>query len=95
MTGMIRCTSCKGSKKLYKLGGILGDCGLCNATGRIKECDKPLPPMSNYDDVYGCAVISEHKIDIISATARAVPGQIEPFESKPAVNRKVFKRKKG
>lgn len=34
---MIRCTACRGMKKVPKLGGMIGDCNLCEGTGRIIE----------------------------------------------------------
>jgi hypothetical protein len=29
----IRCSNCRGAKKVAKLGGMLGDCNLCLGTG--------------------------------------------------------------
>lgn len=31
----VSCIKCRGSKKLLKLGGIIGDCSVCNGTGFI------------------------------------------------------------
>jgi hypothetical protein len=43
MTDKIRCPSCRGSKKVAKLGGMIGTCNTCNGLGEINSCDKPLP----------------------------------------------------
>lgn len=74
---LIRCPSCRGRKQVEKLGGVIGECNTCKGDGKIKQCDKPSPPMSNHDAVYGSA----NKVDIVAATARAVPNQVDPLES--------------
>lgn len=71
---LIRCPSCRGRKQVEKLGGVLGDCNTCQGKGKIKSCDKPLPPMSNHDAVYGSKSIIEH-------VSNVVPNQVDPLES--------------
>ncbi len=80
MLELIRCPSCRGRKQVEKLGGVLGDCNTCKGEGKIKGIDRPLPPMSNHDAVYGKA-----KDAIIEATSRAVPSQVDPLESETVV----------
>lgn len=36
----VRCPACKGMKKVPKLGGIYGDCNVCNGIGSIQGLDK-------------------------------------------------------
>lgn len=42
MTEMVRCPSCRGSKKVAKLGGVIGECSTCTGSGSIKAADKPV-----------------------------------------------------
>lgn len=60
----IRCPACRGSKKVAKLGGIIGDCNTCSGSGQINACDKPVP-------VITIAEITESAI--ISQVADCVP----------------------
>lgn len=63
---LVRCTSCRGTKKLAKLGGVIGDCNLCDGTGKIKESEKPVMTQSvNLEHV--------HTSSVIAAVAKAVP----------------------
>lgn len=70
---LVRCPSCRGRKQVEKLGGVLGDCNTCLGKGKIKLCDKPLPPLSQSEAVYG-------NKDVIEAVSRAIPCQIDPLE---------------
>ena len=36
----VRCPSCRGAKKVAKLGGIIGECNTCEGVGKIKAADK-------------------------------------------------------
>lgn len=74
MSDMIRCTACRGSKIVAKLGGIAGDCSLCNGTGKIKAEDKPVP------------IVVEQSVlvnDIIEATERVVLDTNDIVSPKP------------
>jgi hypothetical protein len=93
MDEMIRCTACRGSKKVAKLGGIVGDCSTCKGSGKIKAIDKP---------VISVPVVVDDVGDVISAVDKFVvdvvkPEQIE--EIKPKIHttgkRTVYKRKSG
>ena len=66
MTDTVRCPACRGSKKVPKLGGMIGECNLCAGKGTILAADKAKtvivePVASN--------------TDIINAVAQAVPAQ--------------------
>lgn len=43
MSETVRCPACRGSKKVAKLGGIIGDCNTCVGLGTIPVEDKPRP----------------------------------------------------
>lgn len=47
---MIRCPSCRGSKKVPKLGGMIGDCNTCKGKGEILESDRPAPIVIPVDE---------------------------------------------
>jgi RecJ-like exonuclease len=55
MTDLIRCPSCRGAKKVPKLGGMIGECNMCKGSGQINACDKPVPvkvePVTLVDNV--------------------------------------------
>ena len=40
---LIKCPSCKGAKKVIKLGLMEGDCNTCAGTGVIKQ-EEPVQP---------------------------------------------------
>ena len=86
---LIRCTACRGRKRVEKLGGVIGDCNTCNGEGKIKLVDKPAPVAS---------VADTNVSDVINAVSRVTPNQIDDVNDvKPAANtaskRAVFKRK--
>ncbi len=99
-TTEIRCPSCRGAKKVPKLGGMVGECNTCSGEGKIKACDKPAPA------AYVAAPITD---EIVSEVARVVPIAVEIAEQvridtevkaemepvKPVNNKKIlYKRKK-
>ena len=86
---LIRCTACRGTKKVAKLGGIVGDCNTCDGTGKIDIKDRPILCMDTLDVT---------DIGLIDSVARVKPNAVDEIESKPAndvieTKRKVFKRK--
>lgn len=108
MDNLIRCPACRGTKKVARLGGVIGDCLTCDSTGKIKAVDKPIPVVVQQAELVN---------DIIEATTRVKPVRttvetIEPVvTAKDIINavanipetenpvmtvtkRKVFKRKK-
>ena len=42
MNDTVRCPSCRGAKKIAKLGGIVGECNTCMGKGTILLKDKPV-----------------------------------------------------
>lgn len=87
---LIRCTACRGRKRVEKLGGVIGDCNTCEGSGKIKLADKPVPVVS---------VADSNVSDVINAVSRVTPNQIDDVNDvKQAANtaskRAVFKRKK-
>jgi hypothetical protein len=65
MVEMVRCPACRGSKRVPKLGGMIGDCNTCNGNGLIKAVDKPVKVEAVIEDV-------THK-DLINAVADCIP----------------------
>ena len=93
----VRCSNCRGAKKVAKLGGMMGDCNLCLGTGMINQADKP-----------SAVTVSpvEPVADIIAQVANVVPkairidkpkvvGVVDVVEDKPKVHSKkaIYKRK--
>ena len=66
MTDMIRCPACRGSKKVPKLGGMIGECNTCNGKGTILAADRPIKvePVEFED------IISK---ELVNAVADSVP----------------------
>lgn len=79
---MVRCPSCRGAKKMAKLGGVIGDCNTCNGDGKIKACDKPV----------SVVVVNEPVCDIVSQVAECLP--VSNVDTKIDGKRAVYKRKK-
>ncbi len=90
----IRCPSCRGAKKIPKLGGVIGECNTCNGDGKINACDKPV--MIVQEPV---TAVSE----VMKAVAESVPmsgrdkfeGSVFVDEPQTKIDRKkaVYKRK--
>lgn len=95
MTDLIRCHSCRGAKKVSKLGGMIGECNTCNGLGQINASDKPLAvkvePTTIVDNVVqavsDCVPASdiEHKATIETLPIADV--KVNPKKS-------IYKRKK-
>ncbi len=79
----IRCPACRGSRKVAKLGGIIGDCNTCSGSGQINACDKPAPVV---------AIVEPVESVIISQVADCVPTTIEP-DIKVDPKKAIYKRK--
>jgi hypothetical protein len=64
MDDKVRCPSCKGAKKVPKLGGMIGECNTCSGNGTILAVDKPQT-----------VIVSEESNDkeILKAVASSVP----------------------
>jgi len=81
MTDTIRCPSCRGAKKVPKLGGMIGECNTCKGKGEILAADKVKPVISSPEEfgsaleaikqVANCVPASkiEHKADIVTLPA--------------------------
>ncbi len=101
----VRCPACRGSKRVPKLGGMIGECDTCKGIGSINAEDKPVPVKSEPVPIVN---------DIIKATAEVIPHAIttdmesvdsdkiviesvKVIESKPIngdAKRALYKRKK-
>lgn len=67
MTDTVRCPACRGSKKVPKLGGMIGECNTCRGKGTILAEHKPVKVEVTLEDV-----ISK---ELINAVAQAVPAE--------------------
>jgi len=86
MSEMVRCPACRGSKKVAKLGGIMGDCNMCSGSGQIKECDRPKPIL---------IVDVEPVVDVIKAVEHvAVVEELPIKEAIKIDGKKALYRKK-
>ena len=79
----IRCPACRGSRKVAKLGGIIGDCNTCSGSGQINACDKPVPIIAVPEIVESA---------IISQVADCVPTAVEQ-DIKVDPKKAIYKRK--
>lgn len=84
MSDMIRCPACRGSKKVAKLGGIIGDCNMCDGDGRIATKEKAKPVV---------AVVDAEASELIKAVSEAIAAPI-PEPVKVDAKRAIYKRKK-
>lgn len=85
MTEMIRCPACRGTKKVPKLGGMIGDCNTCKAKGQINIIDKPkaiiIEPIEPVENV-------------IKEVAESVPATSIEEDIKVDPKRALYKRKR-
>ncbi len=90
MSESVRCTACRGAKKVPKLGGMVGECNLCKGVGTILWSDKFVPKVNE-------PVIAEQ--EVIGAVADCLPAttiedQPQQVEPKLDVKRALYRRKK-
>lgn len=55
----VRCTVCKGSKLMMKLGAILGKCTLCNGKGEIDPSQIPQAVVVKLEPVVNREIIDQ------------------------------------
>lgn len=65
----VRCPACRGSKKVAKIGGIVGECNTCKGEGQIMSVDKPQSVVQSI----------ESNVDIIKAVSDAVAVSDDKF----------------
>lgn len=83
----IRCPGCRGSKRVPKLGGIVGDCNTCVGTGHISAADKPV-----FVKVEPETVVTT---DIIDSVAECVASStVQDDTTKIDAKRVLYKRKR-
>ncbi len=88
MTENVRCPSCRGAKKVPKLGGIIGECNTCKGKGTILASDKPKPVVSE---------VLPNTVDIVKAVSDSVPAstvEVVELDVKIDPKRALYKRKK-
>lgn len=77
---MVRCPNCRGMKTVPKLGGMMGDCNMCNGVGSIPVSDKAIKKI----------VIPEPSIEDIKLAVETVVPVLEKTE----IKKTVFKKKR-
>jgi hypothetical protein len=94
MTDTIRCPSCRGAKKVPKLGGMIGECNTCIGKGTILLADKPAKP----EPVTLVDVISKELINAVADSVPATTIEIKQSPVEPDVKidgkKALYKRKK-
>lgn len=97
MTDLIRCPSCRGSKKVPKLGGMIGDCNTCKGKGNIAAVDKPKPVI--VEELPDVSSIAHAVADCVPASSVAEKLAVEVLQPvKPEIKvdgkKAIFKRKR-
>jgi len=82
MTDTIRCPACRGSKRVAKLGGVIGECNMCKGLGTILEADKPRAVVQ-----MDSPLISE----LVKAVADSIP--VSTIDTKVNGKKALYKRK--
>ncbi len=77
MTESVRCPSCRGAKKVPKLGGMIGECNTCSGKGTILAADKP---------VSAAPSVMPFEPEIIKAVSDCVPASVIPKVETPPVS---------
>lgn len=86
----IRCPACRGSKKVAKLGGMLGDCNTCKGEGNINASDKPAPIVASVEHL-DSAIISR-VADCVPTTTLELKTPVEE-DIKVDPKKAIYKRK--
>lgn len=74
MVDKVRCPSCRGAKKVPKLGGMIGECNTCKGDGQVNPRDIP-PPVKVE------ALPIEH--EIVKAVSECIPASTREIQSAP------------
>lgn len=90
MTDIVRCPACRGSKKVAKLGGVIGECNTCKGTGTIEATAKFVAPV--LEELPLDKLVIESVAKIVQAPVNETVERIADTKSEP--KRKVFQRKK-
>lgn len=77
---MVFCPSCRGTKHVNGLGGIVKDCLFCNVTGKVTRDRLPEPVELD---------VPSDTMKIVHQVGKDFPAQIEDGKGS---KRKVFKR---
>ena len=87
---LVRCPCCRGSKKVAKLGGIVGDCDHCDATGKVKPTPKVIVDQIVDDTVSIVDAVSRvhHSADIIESLSEIIVDE----SAEEIGKRKIYKR---
>lgn len=83
----VRCPACRGTKKVPKLGGIIGDCNTCNGEGQIKAADMP---------VAVAPVVVTPAAEVVQAVSVCAPSEIIAPAKDVRIDPKkaIYKRKR-
>jgi RecJ-like exonuclease len=84
----VRCPSCRGAKKVPKLGGMIGECNTCAGVGKINVCDKVKIVSSEPD-----AISSNCIIDAVATAIPFTASEIVPVIETPSPDVKVDPKK--
>jgi len=85
MTDIIRCPACRGSRRVPKLGGMIGDCSTCQGKGTILASEKPIPVKLEPQPVESV---------IVKSVADCVPATTIEEDVKIDGKKALYKRKK-
>lgn len=88
MSESVRCPACRGSKKVAKLGGIIGECNTCKGEGTILASEKFVPEhkmhVSNDD-----AIVINQVADCVPVTVEERTVKMAPVEGN--IKREIIK----
>lgn len=83
----VRCTNCRGSKRVAKLGGIFGKCNTCNGMGTILAKDKVKPAEIIIVDMSDKELINQ-VADIVPTVVSESQKNDKKVDAKRAIYRK-------
>lgn len=105
MTETVRCPSCRGAKKVPKLGGMIGECNTCLGKGTIFAVDKPVKVEPMPDEIISKDLLNAVEGSVVASTLglQTVMSPVEMGSSDKVVidsvkvngKKAIFKRKTG
>lgn len=90
MDELVRCNSCRGSKKVAKLGGMIGECNTCKGAGRIKPAEKCIYVAKELEIDDKAVILQVSEAVIVSDAYKAANKIMDDNVDKPEIIKAEF-----
>jgi len=94
MTEFIRCQRCKGTKKIARIGGIVGECTACEGSGKMLASEKVAIAEVVADEVISVDLATAVADSVVSESVEAAENIVRIMPKPQAAHKAIYKRKK-